>query len=82
MLASEAVMLRHPVLRKLWRARHAEARLLSHDTSALLVDWRNDPAAPSRTTARETTPQNTKMAAPSPQQIHPGVLKYFQEIGI
>jgi len=32
--------------------------------------------------ARETTPQNTKMAAPNPQQIHPGVLKYFQEIGI
>ncbi|MDH4051368.1 MAG: VWA domain-containing protein, partial [Rubrivivax sp.] len=25
MLASEAVMLRHPVLKKLWRARHAEA---------------------------------------------------------
>jgi TRAP transporter TAXI family solute receptor len=32
--------------------------------------------------ARETTPQNTRMAAPSPQQIHPGVLKYLQEIGV
>ena len=45
MLASEAVMLHHPVLRKLWRARHAEARLLSWDTEAVLVDWRPDPDA-------------------------------------
>jgi uncharacterized protein with von Willebrand factor type A (vWA) domain len=45
MLASEAVMLHHPVLQKLWRARHAEARLLSFDTSAELVDWRADPDA-------------------------------------
>lgn len=48
MLASEAVMLHHPVLKKLWRARHAEARLLCHDTEAELVDWRADPAAPPR----------------------------------
>jgi uncharacterized protein with von Willebrand factor type A (vWA) domain len=45
MLASEAVMLHHPVLKKLWRARHAEARLLSWETSAVLVDWRVDPDA-------------------------------------
>lgn len=32
--------------------------------------------------ARETTPQNTKMAAPSPQQIHPGVMKYLKELGL
>ncbi|MDE2370713.1 MAG: VWA domain-containing protein [Burkholderiales bacterium] len=51
MLGSEAVMLRHPVLRKLWRARHAEARLLSHETQALLVDWRADPAARQRAPA-------------------------------
>jgi uncharacterized protein with von Willebrand factor type A (vWA) domain len=57
MLASEAVMLRHPVLRKLWRARHAEARLLSHDTEALLVDWRADPAAPPRAAAAAATPE-------------------------
>lgn len=44
MLGSEAVMLRHPVLRKLWRARHAEGRLLSWQTEAGLVDWRTDPA--------------------------------------
>jgi TRAP transporter TAXI family solute receptor len=31
---------------------------------------------------RETTPQNTLMAAPGAQQIHPGVAKYLQEIGI
>ncbi len=43
MLAGEAVMLRHPVLKKLWRARHAEARLLGWETEAVLVDWRPDP---------------------------------------
>ncbi len=53
MLPSEAVMLRHPVLRKLWRARHAEARLLSHDTAARLVDWRPDASAPPRQAARQ-----------------------------
>jgi len=57
MLASEAVMLRHPVLKKLWRARHAEARLLSHDTAARLVDWRADPAAPPRAAAVATPPE-------------------------
>jgi TRAP transporter TAXI family solute receptor len=31
---------------------------------------------------RETTPQNTKMAAPRPDQIHPGVQKYLREIGL
>lgn len=50
MLASEAVMLRHPVLKKLWRARHAEARLLSWEMQAQLTDWRVDPLA--RPTAR------------------------------
>lgn len=43
MLASEAVMLRHPVLKRLWRARHAEARLLGWDMQAPLTDWRRDP---------------------------------------
>ena len=45
MLASEAVMLHHPVLKKLWRARRAESRLLSWETQARLVDWRPDPQA-------------------------------------
>jgi uncharacterized protein with von Willebrand factor type A (vWA) domain len=57
MLGSEAVMLRHPVLRKLWRARHAEARLLSHDSEAQLVDWRADPHAPAREAAAQAPPE-------------------------
>lgn len=43
MLPSEAQQLRHPVLRKLWRARRAEARLLHYDSQAELIDWRSDP---------------------------------------
>ena len=31
---------------------------------------------------RETTPQSTLNAAPSPGQIHPGVQKYLREIGV
>jgi hypothetical protein len=31
---------------------------------------------------RETTPQNTTMAAPSPEQIHPGVQQYLREVGL
>jgi TRAP transporter TAXI family solute receptor len=31
---------------------------------------------------RETTPQNTKAAAPRPEQIHPGVQRYLREIGL
>ena len=31
---------------------------------------------------RETTPENTWSAAPSPEQIHPGVLRYLREIGV
>jgi TRAP transporter TAXI family solute receptor len=31
---------------------------------------------------RETTPQNTFAAAPRPEQIHPGVLRYLREIGV
>ncbi len=46
MLGSEAAMLLHPVLHKLWRARRAEARLLTYDSQALLVDWRPDASAP------------------------------------
>jgi uncharacterized protein len=32
--------------------------------------------------ARETTPQNTKSAAPSADHIHPGVRRYLREIGL
>lgn len=31
---------------------------------------------------RETTPQNTRLAAPSSSQIHPGVETYLREIGL
>ncbi|MDP1649242.1 MAG: VWA domain-containing protein [Rubrivivax sp.] len=48
MLGSEAAMLLHPVLHKLWRARFAEARLLTYDSEAVLHDLRPDPAAPPR----------------------------------
>ncbi len=57
MLGSEAVMLRHPVLKKLWRARHAEARLLSWQTSAQLTDWRVDPLARPHGQASPDTPE-------------------------
>jgi uncharacterized protein with von Willebrand factor type A (vWA) domain len=30
-------------MKKLWRARHAEARLLAWETEAVLTDWRADP---------------------------------------
>ena len=49
MLASEAAMLRHPVLKKLWRARQAEGRLLAWQSEAVLTDWRPDPRARPRT---------------------------------
>ena len=56
-LAGEAAMLMHPVLAKLWRARRAEGRLLGHDTEAVLVDWRPDPAASPRHAAAEAPPE-------------------------
>lgn len=56
MLAAEAVMLRHPVLKKLWRARHAEARLLGWQSEARLVDWRPDPR-PARQPQQRRAPE-------------------------
>jgi uncharacterized protein with von Willebrand factor type A (vWA) domain len=43
MLPSEAILLRHPIGKRLWRARQAEGRLLAHDTEAVVIDWRPDP---------------------------------------
>ena len=57
MLSSEALMLRHPVLRRLWRARQAEARLLSWQTEAVLVDWRPDPLARQRGSSAAAEPE-------------------------
>lgn len=48
MPSADAQQLRHPVLHKLWRARHAEARLLQYDSVAEVIDWRPDPHAPPR----------------------------------
>ncbi|MBI5258756.1 MAG: VWA domain-containing protein [Burkholderiales bacterium] len=57
MLGSEAAMLLHPVLHKLWRARRAEARLLTYDSEAVLHDLRPDPAAPPRQAVAPPRPE-------------------------
>jgi uncharacterized protein with von Willebrand factor type A (vWA) domain len=57
MLSSEAVMLRHPVLKKLWRARQAEARLLSWQTEAVLLDSRPDPQSRPRGSSAAAEPE-------------------------
>ena len=57
MLGSEAAMLLHPVLHKLWRARRAEARLLTYDSEAVLIDWRCDPAQPPRQASAPPQPE-------------------------
>ncbi len=57
MLGCEAALLRHPVGRKLWRARRAEARLLTYDSSAVLIDWRPDPLAPPRQATAPPQPE-------------------------
>ena len=62
LLGSELQQLRHPVLHKLWRARKAEARLLTYDSQARLIDWRPDPSAPPR----------QKTAAPQAQPLERG----------
>jgi uncharacterized protein with von Willebrand factor type A (vWA) domain len=43
MLASEAAMIGHPVLRRLWRARFAEQQLLTYEDSAVLAQWQLRP---------------------------------------
>ena len=45
MLASEAAMVRHPLLRRLWRARFAEQQLLTYEDEAVLTQWRLQPDA-------------------------------------
>ena len=57
MLGSEAQQIRHPVLRKLWRARRAEARLLTYQSEAVLLDLRPDPNAPPRAAPSPPTPE-------------------------
>jgi uncharacterized protein with von Willebrand factor type A (vWA) domain len=57
MLPAEAALLRHPIGRRLWRARHAEGRLLAHDSQAVLTDWRPDPNAAARGGLHEAPPE-------------------------
>lgn len=45
LLGSEAAQIRHPVLRKLWRARFAESRLLTYESEAVLIERVPDPEA-------------------------------------
>jgi len=45
MLASEAAMVRHPLLKRLWRARFAEQQLLTYEDEAVLTQWRLQPDA-------------------------------------
>ena len=61
MLGSEAMQIRHPVLRKLWRARLAESRLLTYESEAVLLERVPDPGARSRS-----------QAAPSPEALERG----------
>ena len=42
----------------------------------------NDALVKRMAQGRETTPKNTLQAAPSPRQIHPGVMKYLKETGL
>jgi uncharacterized protein with von Willebrand factor type A (vWA) domain len=57
MTPAEAQLLRHPVARKLWRARWAEARLAHYDSAAEVIDWRVDPSAAPRRAAPELRAQ-------------------------
>ena len=59
------------------------AKTHSGSLARLLQAHRGNPALVKRLAqGRETTPQNTKMAAPKPEQIHPGVQRYLKEIGL
>ena len=57
MLGSEAAMLLHPVLHKLWRARRAEGRLLTYDSQAVLIDLRPEPTAAPRPAVPPPAPE-------------------------
>jgi uncharacterized protein with von Willebrand factor type A (vWA) domain len=51
MLASEAAMVRHPQLHRLWQARFAEAQLLTYESQAVLTEYRLQPDAQRHTAA-------------------------------
>ncbi len=64
MLPSEAILLRHPVGKRLWRARQAEGRLLAHDTEALVIDWRPDPHGRVHGAASQALPAQVQERGP------------------
>jgi TRAP transporter TAXI family solute receptor len=58
---------------------------LKEETAFLLaraIHWAEAPLAARLEQARETTMANTVAAAPRPDLLHPGVLKYLREAGI
>lgn len=57
MLGSEAALIRHPVLHKLWRAKRAEGRLLGYDSEAVLQDAVPDPTGRSAPTPARPEPE-------------------------
>ncbi|MGY0194891.1 VWA domain-containing protein [Leptothrix sp. BB-4] len=52
LLGSEAAQIRHPVLHRLWRARLAEASLLTYDSQGVLLEQVPDPTARAPSPAR------------------------------
>ena len=64
MLPSEAILLRHPVGKRLWRARQAEGRLLAHDTEAVVIDWRADPRGRVQDQASQAPPTQAQERGP------------------
>lgn len=57
LLASEAVQMHHPVLRRLWRARLVERQLLTLEDEAELIEWVPDPHPTPRPAAPKPTSQ-------------------------
>jgi uncharacterized protein with von Willebrand factor type A (vWA) domain len=57
LLASEAVQMHHPVLRRLWRARLVERQLLTLEDEAELVEWVPDPHPATRPASPTPTPK-------------------------
>jgi uncharacterized protein with von Willebrand factor type A (vWA) domain len=56
-LGAEAALMRHRVGHKLWRAKRAEARLLTWESEAVLTDLRPDPQARHRARTAPPPPQ-------------------------
>lgn len=57
MLASEAALLGHPTLKRLWRARLAESQLLTYEDEAVLTQWVTAPDTRHHQTADVLPPE-------------------------